>query len=272
VSNPNPLSTTLRQLRQDAGISGSEAARRAGLSQSKVSRAETGVFLPNEEEVKALCRVYGAPAEVRRHLIQMTRDLHSGQTPARAVLQRGGWWMQERIGRLEAAATTIRTFTPAVIIGLVQSRAYVRALFGDFLPQEDLERTVDARLARQRVLDSDRQFVFVMAEGALRWHMGSPAVMAEQLEHLIEVSHRDNIQLGIIPWTTPAQVAVTNGFTIYDSRAVLVGTQTGTAIITDRRSVDDYEAHWGELSPLVSWDDEARSVINRVAEDYRTIA
>jgi transcriptional regulator with XRE-family HTH domain len=271
MSNANPLSEALRTLRKAAGLSGAEAARRAGITQSKISRAETGLFLPNVDEIRSLCRIYNAPAEARQQLLEMARELTEGTTPARVVLQRGGWWMQERIGKLEAAASTIRTFTPAVIIGLLQSPAYIDALFGDSLPAEERKRTVQARLDRQMLLQTPRQFSFVMAEGALRWNMGGGAVMVEQLKHLTEISHRENVRLGVIPWTTPARVPAVNGFTIYDSRAVLIGTQTATAIITDQQNVRDYEAHWAELEPLVSWNDDARSVISRIADDYRKI-
>ena len=272
MTSPNPLSQQLRALRRDAGLSGAEAARRAGITQSKVSRAETGVFLPTEDDVKKLCRVYGAQPDVQRQLLEMTRDLREGSTPARIILQRGGWWMQQRIGKLETAAAQIRTFTPAVIVGLLQTRAYASALFGDSLAPEDLDRTVSARLDRQRALATGRQFTFLMAEGALRWNMGGAHVMAEQLDHLIEVSHLANVKIGVIPWTTPANVPALHGFTIYDSRAVLLGTQTATAIITDRHNVADYEAHWNELEPLADWGDAARSVITQAAETYRSIA
>jgi hypothetical protein len=187
------------------------------------------------------------------------------------ILQRGGWWMQQRIGKLEEAAAEIRTFTPAVIVGLLQTRAYISALFGDSLPPADLDRTVSARIERQRVLTTGRQFTFLMAEGALRWNMGGAAVMAEQLDHLIELLQMPNVKIGVIPWTTPATVPALHGFTIYDSRAVLLGTQTATAIITDQENVADYEAHWRELEPLAAWDDEARPVIAKAADDYRSI-
>lgn len=272
MTTPNPLSQALRTLREEAHLSGAEAARRAGITQSKVSRAETGVFLPAEDDVKKLCRVYGAPPGMQRQLVQMTRDLREGSTPARVILQRGGWWMQQRIGKLETAAAQIRTFTPAVIVGLLQTGAYARALFGDSLQPADLDRTVSARLDRQRILTTRRQFVFLMAEGALRWNMGGAHIMAEQLDHLIEVSRLANVQIGVIPWTTPAHVPALHGFTIYDSRAVLLGTQTATAIITDRRNVNDYEAHWKELEPLAEWGDAARSVIAQAAAEYRSIA
>lgn len=272
AANPNPLSRALRELRVGAGLSGAEAARRAGISQSKVSRAETGVFMPAEDDLVKLCRVYGASPDVQHELTQALRDLREGTTPARVILQRGGWWMQQRIGRLEASAAKIRTFTPAVIIGLLQTRDYARALFGGSLPPDDLDRTVDARLERQLILSTDREFEFIMAEGALRWNMGGAAVMAGQLDHLAEVSSRPHVRIGVIEWTTPARVPALNGFTIYDSRAVLLGTQTATAIITDRRNVGEYEAHWHDLKPLASWDETARSVITRTAEEYRRLA
>lgn len=261
----------LRQLRTQARLSGAEAARQAGLSQSKVSRAETGTFLPTEDDVKALCRVYRAPPEARRQLLEMTRELRESATSARVVLQRGGWWMQQRIGKLEMAASRIRDFAPALVVGLLQVESYVDALLGESLAGENRQRMISSRIQRQHILDTEREFFLVMAEGALRWNMGGAAVMVEQLDRLIAESHRPNVRLGIIEWTTPATVPALHNFTIYDSRAVLLGTQTATAIITDNRDVGDYEGHWAELEPFVSYDDAARAAIERVAADYRSL-
>ncbi|MGH3850208.1 MAG: helix-turn-helix domain-containing protein, partial [Pseudonocardiaceae bacterium] len=113
----------LRQLRTQAGLSGAEAARRAGLSQSKLSRAETGSFLPTGDDVEALCRVYRASSKTQRELLDMTRELRESTTSARVVLQRGGWWMQQRIGKLEMAASRIRNFAPAAVVGLLQTES-----------------------------------------------------------------------------------------------------------------------------------------------------
>jgi transcriptional regulator with XRE-family HTH domain len=269
MSNPNPLSAELRRLREAAGLSGAEAARRTNLSQSKISRAETGKFRLKESEVVALCELYGAPAEKRQELVEMTRQLAESTTAARAVLQRGTWWMQERIGKLETAAQRVRSFSPGTIIGLVQSPAYIAALYGDSLSPQDLDRAVKARLARQHVLQSDRDFTLLMAEGALRWNMGGAHIMVEQLDHLAEISRRANVRIGIISQTTPVTVPALHTYTIYDSTAVLIGTWAATAIITDQRSVADYESYWDELKPFASWDADARAIIERVATDYR---
>lgn len=266
----NTLSATLRQLRKDAGLSGTDAARQAGLSQSKVSRTETGAFMPTPEQVEALCRVYKAPADVRRDLVRMTRELREDRISAHVVLERGGWWLQERIGRIEEVAGRIRSLSPTLVQGLLQTRQYTRALFADSLSPDDLERTIEARLTRQNLLDTGREFTFVVTEGALRWNMGGCAVMADQLAHLIEVSRRENVQLGVVPWTTPVTVPLLHAFDLYDSRAVMFGTQTATALITDPREVAEYESHWSELELFVSYGDDARAVFERIAADYRS--
>jgi len=132
----NKLSARLRQLRKDAGLSGVEAARRAGLSQSKISRTETGAYMPTPEQVQDLCRAYHASPADRRELVEMARELREDRIAAHLVLERGGWWLQERIGRIEQIAGRIRSFTPTVVQGLAQTREYARALFGASLSPE----------------------------------------------------------------------------------------------------------------------------------------
>ncbi|MFC3451966.1 helix-turn-helix domain-containing protein [Amycolatopsis speibonae] len=272
MTNQDHLSAELRRLRKAAGLSGTEAARLTSLSQSKVSRVETGAFMPTEDQVVALCRAYGAPAKIRRELVSITRDLREEASSARVVFQRGAWRMQQRIGKIETASARIRSFQPTIVLGLLQTRAYVTALFGDSLPGGERDQTVDARLERQRILDSDREFHFVLTEGALRWNMGGAATMQAQLGHLIDLSCRGRVRLGVIPWTTPVSVPVLHGFDIYDSRAVLLGTQTATALVTDEREVADYEKNFAEVERYATYDDIACSHLTRIAADYRQLA
>lgn len=271
MTSTPPLAAALRQLREQAGLSGSASARRAGLSQSKVSRAETGRFAPKPDEVAELCKVYGAPASTRRQLVSIAKDIQDTSTPARVTLQRGGWWMQERIGRIEASAEIILDFAPSLVVGLAQTRSYIEALYGEALSLDDRERTVQARLERQRILETDREIWLVHTEGALRWTMGSPETMVGQLDHLVELSARSNVHVGVIPWHTPATVPVLHGWSMYDQRTVVFGTQAATAIVTDPRGVREYVEHWKEVEPLVSWADEARTALERIRDEYRAL-
>jgi Domain of unknown function (DUF5753) len=76
------------------------------------------------------------------------------------------------------------------VVGLLQTEGYVDALLGDWLSGEDRTHMISSRMERQRLLDTDREFILVMSEGALRWNMGGAAVMVEQLDRLIHTTPR----------------------------------------------------------------------------------
>lgn len=265
------LAATLRRLRHDAGLSGIEAARRAGLSQSTVSRLETGRRAPTVKEVTALCKAYRAPAEVRAALQTTARDLQEGTTSARIVLQRPRE-MQERIGRIEQSSALIRGFQPAMVIGLVQTFDYARAMMSGRVSGQPLHQLTQSRQERQAILDTDRRFTLLHAEGALRWHIGSPVIMAGQLDHLAELTGRPNLRLGVIPWDRPLTMHARHAFHLYDTHTAIVGTESGTAFITDPAEVAAYDRRFAELEHVAVFGDEAARVFQRVADDYRDLA
>ncbi|MDQ3760882.1 MAG: helix-turn-helix domain-containing protein [Actinomycetota bacterium] len=265
------LAATLRRLRQDAGLSGIEAARRAGLSQPTVSRLETGRRAPTVKEVTALCKAYRAPAEIRAGLLAIARNLQEGTTSARIVLQRPRE-MQERIGRIEQSSALVRSFQPAMVIGLAQTLDYAQAMMSGRVSGDTLEQLTQSRRQRQAILDTDRQFTLVHAEGALRWHIGSPAIMAAQLDHLAELTRRPNIRLGVIPWDRPLTMHARHAFHLYDTHTVIVGTESGTAFITDPVEVRAYDCRFAELEGVAVFGDEAREVFTRIAGEYRDLA
>jgi len=272
LSRPDKLSALLRQLRADAALSSMEAARRARYSQPKISRFETARQVPTTEEIRTLCRVYGATPEMRDRLLELAADLTAGTVRARVVLSHGARYMQRRVGKIEQASELIRSFTPTIVDGLLQIPDYVRAIGSRDMAGEDLEAFVASRAERQRLLDTDRQFQKIITEGALRWHVGSPQIMAAQLEHLIEASHRPNLRLGVIPWTTPVHTPALHCFTIFDDRAVIVGTETATAIITDPADIADYDQRHTFYTQFSVVGDPARAVLARLANEYRSLA
>ncbi|MGH3853246.1 MAG: helix-turn-helix domain-containing protein [Pseudonocardiaceae bacterium] len=264
------LAATLRRLRQDAGLSGIEAARRAGLSQSTVSRLETGRRAPTLKDVTALCKAYRAPADLRAVLQATARDLQEGKSSARIMLQRPRE-MQERIGRIERSAALIRSFQPAMVIGLAQTLDYARAMMSGRMSGQTLDQLTQSRQQRQAILDTDRHFTLLHAEGALRWHIGSPTTMAAQLDYLAELTRRPNLRLGVIPWNRPLTMHARHAFHLYDTHSVIVGTESGTAFITDPVEVAAYNRRFTEFEHVAVFGDEAAQVFERVADDYRTL-
>jgi hypothetical protein len=111
--------------------------------------------------------------------------------------------------------------------------------------------------------------VLVMSEAALNWLAGTPSVMAEQMDQLIEASTLPNVRLGIIPFRTPARVFAPHGFGMYDSRGVCIGTKTATALTTEPRDVADYEALFDELELMAVFNDDVRELLRATADSYR---
>jgi hypothetical protein len=75
--------------------------------------------------------------------------------------------------------------------------------------------------------------------------------------------------VGVIPWTAPADVFPLHGFSIYDERAVIVGTRVATAFLTESDDVAEHVKLFGALEALAAWNDAARSHLGRIAADFR---
>lgn len=258
-------------------MSGVRAAQQAGpgISQSSISRYERGLFVPTVEDATTLATVYGASPDAKRRILALVRDLRENvQLPARVIMRRGLPSLQERIGRIEASSVRISTFCPLVVAGLLQTEAYAATIFaqgGDIDPGQQAE-AVRARMARQALLDDERhQFTFVLTEGVLRWPMGGPQVMAEQLNHLVEVSRKPAVRVGVIPWTGGVDVAPMHGFDVFDERAVVAATTTATAILTSPPDVVEYAKMLADLEALAVFGEAAREVISDMADRYVAI-
>lgn len=272
-SGEDELSRTLRQLRADASLSGRQAADLVGFSQTKISRFESGLFVPTPDDAERLARAYGAPADMCRKVVSLATDLRKETISSRVVLNRGAARFQQRVGRIEAASRQVATFHPAMIPGLLQTPDYAQAVFssGGDLPPTEVDKAVAARMERQSLLvASGRRFTQIVTEGALRWHARSPLTMVRQIERLIDVSRLPEVHVGVI-WRSPAAVFPMHGFDLYDRRAVLIGTMTATALLTDQRDVAEYTALFLELERLAIFEDQARQVLNEVADDYRRL-
>lgn len=266
------LSRTLRDLRASSGLSGVRAATRAGISQPRISRIEWGVFVPTDKEIRDLCQIYKAPAGIRRRLLRAAEDMRAEAKPSRIVMQRGdAHRLQQRIRRIEADSAEVGVYQPALVPGLLQTPGYMRAVFSDGgdIIGDDLERSIEERMSRSAVLESNKRFTFVMAEGALRWQAVSTEVMAAQLGHLVGLAER--IRIGVIPWTRPVRVFTTHGFSIYDRRAVILGTRTRTSFITDPLDVADYVKMFDELTSAAIFGADAQAIMSALMDGYRAL-
>lgn len=268
------LARTLHQLRADAGLTLAEVAKRAGVSVATVSRLENGRYAPTATQAETLARAVGAPASTRRRIVALARDLRERTAPRQVLIRAGGATAQRKFGEIEAAAGHVQSFSPAMVVGLLQTEDYARAVFSSVLPPEQVEDAVQARLGRQRLLTDAKgpELTQLVTEGALHWHVGSPALMAAQCDRMAEsATAGGRVRVGVIPWWRPTRIFPMHGFDLYDERAVIVGTITGTAYLTTPGDVGEYAALFGRLVELAEFGERAAAAARRVAEEYRRI-
>jgi hypothetical protein len=246
------LGAHLRSLREAQGISREDAGWEIRASDSKISRMELGRVSFKERDVADLLTLYRVDDdEERNRLLALTREAN---TP--------GWWhrygdvlpdwFQSYVG-LEAAAALIRTYEVQFIPGLLQTRDYARAvvLLGHGrAPAEEIERRVDLRMARQRLVTrpGPPQLWAVVDEAVLRRPIGGLEVMRAQIEALIEVTTLPNVRLQVVGFEVGGHAAAGGSFSILrfpdqDLPDVVYVEQLTSALYLDKRDdVDHYAA------------------------------
>lgn len=177
-------------------------------------------------------------------------------------------YRQNLFERAEAQATELLEFQPAYILSLLRSPDYASAET-HLSAGTSAVATVQRRLDRQRVLQQrNRKFCFLMTEAALRWQLGSPGVMAQQMQHLLAVSQQPNVTIGIIPWAQTVSVLAGHAFHIYDRELVLIGT-AHTVIQTEAPDeVERYLSLFSQLKRHAAIKADADLEIKRVMAEY----
>ncbi|GGK67638.1 helix-turn-helix domain-containing protein [Streptomyces flaveus] len=109
---------------------------------------------------------------------------------------------------LEKQAETLEEWAPNVIPGLLQTGAYMRGLIqygAPWTPPDTVDERVRARMARAELWKRADQPTYwgILRESVIRNTPLPPEVMAEQLEHIIDVIRSTQSVLQIVPETTP---------------------------------------------------------------------
>jgi len=266
----------LRRLREEAGLTHSEVARRLEWSPSKISRIETGQSRVQTGDVSDLLEVYGVTDQATcRALVQLAREA-----------RRRGWWTRytDVLGSgtyvgLEAEAATLQTYESMFIPGLLQTPNYAEAVIraGQARPDpETLNRRLAARMARQQILErpDPPEMWAVLDESVVRRPVGGTEVMREQLQHLIEVSSRPNtpLTLQILPFSVGAHPGMNGPFVILgfnsptDPPMVYLETATDGLYLEEPADIERYTLRFNHLVARALGPDESRSMIAALAE------
>jgi transcriptional regulator with XRE-family HTH domain len=279
------LGRYLEELRENAGLKRTDAAKALERSAPTLWRIETGRSPVRMVEVDAMCRLYGATQDMTKFLVGL-----ASETKAK------GWWQAygdavpeylDLFVGLEAAASQLAWFESDLVPGLFQTAKYARTVITADHPEEnegEIERRVQLRLARQAILRRPiNQPVLKVAlrESVLRCPVGGAEVMADQLDRLEEASERPNVYLRVLPFDAGFHLGMLSGaFGILrfplnggglesEPPTVYSDLFTGALYLDKPREVERYDRAFKEIWEASRDEDSSRNLIRQAAEDMR---
>lgn len=213
------LRLRLAGLRRDSQLDDGEVIDTVGISRPYWSQVLNGTRILTEDKLRALATAYGCDADEQDELIAI-RTTATGER---------GWWMKypalitpelQQLYGFEHGARSIRCYNCLLIPGLLQSAGYARTITAasqDVRPHE-VDQYVAVRMQRQNRLSGDDplRLTAIFSQATLIQETGSPAVLQEQLRHLVSLieKHPDTIEIRIIPFTA-AEGAALGGSTFH---------------------------------------------------------
>lgn len=264
------LGARLREIRKDADLTARQVAASTGWHFTKVSKLEHGARSPSEQDIRDWCRVCGANGQIP-DLIATVRAVESMYVEWRRQMRAGMRRSQTARIPLYERTALFRLYEPGLMPGLFQTAEYARAVIASFLEfsgsATDLDDAVAARMEWQQVIYGDRRFLVVLEEQALLTRVGTPDVMAGQLDRLLAVMSLHRLSLGIIPRTAPRLVMPSAGFAIFDDELVQAETVSAELTVTQPREINLYAKRFELLQQSAVHGRDARPLITRVLRE-----
>ncbi len=212
------LGEGLHRAMRQAGLDQKAAAQKLGWSQSRVSRLLSGKRGGTEVDVSAFLAIVEVTGTERDRLLGICREQNIP-----GWLQQHGTRLPQQLRTLidhENKAVTIDHFEATLVPGLLQTTDYARALIrqAGTTPAGEIEDRVAARLGRQSLFGRERpvRFTFFIHEFVLRLPVGGPAVMVEQLEHLLRRATRPYLTLRVVPAALGGHAAINGSFELME--------------------------------------------------------
>jgi len=270
------LGTILRRLRNESGLTVEQAAERLLFSMSKLSRMETGHGIATARDIRDLCDLYGVTDEDERERLRIL---------AREGKQHA-WWHSydltyETYVGLEAEAVSISAFQSSVVHGLLQTADYARAGHEGAMPRLDadqIERHIEAKLTRQRLLTHDLapKFAAILDEAALHRVIGGRQAMAAQLGRILDMSELPNVVVQVLPYDVGAHPAMESNFTILElpdptPGVVFVEGLIGSTYLDRNDDLDRYRQIFSKLQSIALDPQDTTALIAKFRRTYEGV-
>ncbi|TQJ04622.1 helix-turn-helix domain-containing protein [Amycolatopsis cihanbeyliensis] len=212
------LGEGLRAALVRAGLNQKQVAAKLDWSEGRVSKLLGGKRGGTEMDIVSFLAICGVTGRERERLLKLCRER---DTPG--WLQQHGSRLPEQLRTFidhEEKALDIGEFQPIMVPGLLQTGDYARTLIVETgnVPSDEIEERVGARLARQKLFTRHLpvRLNFFLHEFVLRLPVGGPAVMSDQLHHLLRMAVRSSISLRAVPAAIGGHPGIAGQFQLMD--------------------------------------------------------
>jgi transcriptional regulator with XRE-family HTH domain len=245
---------SMKTLRVRAGLDRAEFGKLLGYSAATVASYEQGRRIPSPRTIDRADDVLGADGLLRLWKDQVERAQYPVFFQGMAVLER--------------ECVELLMYDTLVVNGLLQTEEYMRGLLGMRRPPldaETVEQRVSARLARQDIYERRPAplLSFVLDESVLRRPFGGTDVLRGQLEHILLIGQKRNVEIQVSPLRCEESAGVDGPFTVITQKGgkkfAYAEAQGTSALQTDPDQVVLTAARYGiirsqALSPRESLD------------------
>ncbi|MGM1057870.1 helix-turn-helix domain-containing protein [Saccharothrix sp. Mg75] len=266
------LGALLRNARESRGISQRRLAQQLGVSDSLLSRTETGSRFLARDEAELILKALNAGGAERDEILDLAADtsgspLHVIDVPNERI-------QLACLIDIEGMAREIVNWSPQLVPGLLQVAGYARSIMEDAGRRADeVEALVALRVGRSDVLTGATpvRYTAVIGEGVLRQRFGGPGVMREQLSHLLRMAERPNVHLHVMPSDTSWHLGHDGQFSLLvnDAAASYVHFENtaGCLFVQEEDVVARYRDGLPRLVEVALGEEETASLITRHLDD-----
>jgi transcriptional regulator with XRE-family HTH domain len=174
----------VKRLRAAAGLRQQDLASLVNVTRSYITQVESGRTRCRRDFALRLDRALKSGTAIVEAWDDLLESIKTDRYPT----------FFANFTKAEQSAIVFRAYDERLVHGLLQTEAYARVLLKN-------EEKVRSRMRRQGILDRDPAPLvsIILDETVLYREVGGPDVMREQLEHLIELSLNEKVQLQIAP-------------------------------------------------------------------------
>jgi transcriptional regulator with XRE-family HTH domain len=223
---PSPIRWLIGSALRDARVAAKVSQRAAGqvlrVSHVTISNMESGKVTQEPAKITELLKYYGCDVAMTDRLARLAGSYADSATWWADYSDVVPDWFNTFVGLTDLAHRQF-VYDPQVLPGMTQTAGYAQALLVNH-PQYaaiDAPQIVNLRMARQerRLLGTNPlHFTAVIEETTLYRMVGGPDVMRLQLEHLLDLDQRDNVDLYVMPHAHAVHPGLDGEFMMLDFR------------------------------------------------------